>query len=268
MSDHERWEVLLRNAGRCAINEQIMFEKADDRGVVLEESLGRGRWIVRPVPAGNTVEILEMFGTTPLPPYIHRADRELPQDRDRYQTIYATMPGAVAAPTAGLHFTEQVFEGLGQKQIQTAVITLHVGLGTFAPVQKEDLSEHRIHSEWFELDRDAAKAVSGARAEGRRIIAVGTTSVRVLESVAAAHNGDIIPMSGNTDLFIRPPADFTVVGALITNFHLPRSTLLMLVAAFCDPGGLEGIEAILGAYRAAVAEKYRFYSYGDAMLIE
>ena len=173
----------------------------------------------------------------------------------------------MAAPTAGLHFTESLLEALGQAGIETARVTLHVGLGTFAPVQREDLREHQMESEWYHLPAGTAAKLNAARREGRRIIAVGTTAVRVLETAAAT--GEAFgPATGWTDLFLYPPAQFRAFEAMVTNFHLPRSTLLMLVAAFCSPGGTDGIQTIRNAYAEAVRLRYRFYSYGDAMLIE
>ena len=173
----------------------------------------------------------------------------------------------MAAPTAGLHFTPEILAALAARGVETASVTLHVGLGTFAPVKVEDLAEHPMHSEWYEMSAATADALNAARDAGRRIVAVGTTSVRVLESVVSPQ-GRFEPASGVTDIFLYPPAAFRATDALITNFHLPRSTLLMLVAAFCSPGKTDGIEMILAAYGRAVAERFRFFSYGDAMLIE
>ena len=188
-------------------------------------------------------------------------------DRTRYQTVYADRPGAVAAPTAGLHFTPELLEQLSARGMEFARVTLHVALGTFAPVKDEDLAAHPMHEEWYELPTAAADQLNAARSAGRRIVAVGTTSVRVLET-AADEAGRFAPASGWTKIFLYPPATFRAVDALITNFHLPRSTLLMLVAAFCQPGRTGGLEMILRAYDQARRLRYRFYSYGDAMLIE
>ena len=268
------WEVLLRNAGRCRIGERIALATAAERiELVLQEALGEGAWRVGVAPPRPAAEVLAQAGRTPLPPYIRReAAPDRPpateaEDRRRYQTVYAARDGAVAAPTAGLHFTERLFEGLAERGVETARVTLHVGLGTFAPVKSEDLAAHAMHREWHELPAAAATALNAARAEGRRIVAVGTTSVRVLES-AVGPAGRFGAASGWTDIFIYPPAEFRATDALITNFHLPRSTLVMLVAAFCCPGGTDGVRMILGAYADAVRRRYRFYSYGDAMLIE
>ena len=207
---------------------------------------------------------IDRLGQVPLPPYIHRRL----EDPERYQTVYARQPGSVAAPTAGLHFTPELLERLGRAGVETAFVTLHVGLDTFRPVQGENPAEHTIHTEYYELPADTAAALSRARAEGRPIFAVGTTSVRTLEQVgrdrATAGRGTwdaIEPVSGQADLFILPGHEFRLVDGMITNFHLPRSTLLMLVSAFA------GRERILAAYREAIEQGYRFYSFGDAMLI-
>jgi S-adenosylmethionine:tRNA ribosyltransferase-isomerase len=201
--------------------------------------------------------LLERHGQVPLPPYIERAaDRA---DQERYQTLYATRPGAVAAPTAGLHFDAALLDELDNLGVERAELTLHVGAGTFQPVRVEDLSQHRMHAEWLEVGAEVVEAVARTRARQGRVIAVGTTSVRSLETAAAA--GPLQPFRGESRLFIRPGYDFRVVDALLTNFHLPESTLLMLVAAFA------GYDTIMQAYRHAVAARYRFFSYGDAMLV-
>ncbi len=204
------------------------------------------------------MELLRRHGQVPLPPYI-RKGRAAEADRERYQTVYARQAGAVAAPTAGLHFTPEIFERLQARGIELAYVTLHVGAGTFQPVQVEDVREHRMHREWGELPEATARAVADCRARGGRVVAVGTTSVRVLETAAAA--GEVRPWSGETGLFVYPGFAFRAVDALVTNFHLPRSSLLLLVSAFA------GVELIRRAYKTAVQEGYRFYSYGDAMLI-
>ena len=266
-----QWEVMLKNAGRCRIGESLEMiagSSADRIFIVLVENLGRGRWAVAPAGGGNALDILRDFGRTPLPPYIHRdLGDDDSDDRKRYQTIYASSPGAVAAPTAGLHFTGELFDALTAAGISTCRLTLHVGAGTFLPVKTDDLADHRMHTEVYELSSETARAINAARDEGRRIVAVGTTVVRVLETLSA-RSDRVAPASGTTDIFIYPPAEFRSVDALITNFHLPRSTLLMLVSAFCSPGATGGVEMILAAYRHAVESKYRFFSYGDAMLIE
>ena len=198
------------------------------------------------------------LGRTPLPPYIKREASQA--DRERYQTVYAAREGAVAAPTAGLHFTRELMEQLTAKGVEIATVTLHVGPGTFQPVRTELITGHRMHPERYEVSRAAAEAVNRAKEYGRRVIAVGTTSVRVLET-ASTDEGRVVPGEGSSALFIHPGYRFKIIDGIVTNFHLPKSTLLMLVSAF------EGRDRILSAYRAAVTEHYRFYSYGDAMLI-
>ncbi|SHE40391.1 S-adenosylmethionine:tRNA ribosyltransferase-isomerase [Modicisalibacter ilicicola DSM 19980] len=206
------------------------------------------------------VELLERHGHMPLPPYITRED-EL-ADRERYQTVYARREGAVAAPTAGLHFDQPLMDALGERGIEHAFVTLHVGAGTFQPVRVEDIREHHMHSEWLEVDEKACEQVRAARARGKRVVAVGTTSVRCLESACLnSTDGEITPFRGETDIFIYPGYRWRCVDALVTNFHLPESTLLMLVSAFV------GRDTILHAYREAVIEQYRFFSYGDAMFL-
>lgn len=211
---------------------------------------------------------LPSLGEVPLPPYIKRARGKTTEaDRARYQTVYAENAGSVAAPTAGLHFTPGVLSVLRERGIEIAPLTLHVGPGTFAPVKNDDLAEHVMHEEQFRICPQTADVVTRARAEDRRIIAVGTTSLRVLESAACSGGGEIRAGSGRTRLFVYPPYTFQVVSGLLTNFHLPRSTLLMLVSAFAAPGETRGRELILACYAAAIRERYRFFSYGDAMFI-
>ena len=217
---------------------------------------------------GNLLEALDELGEVPLPPYINRQGaNELAQDKDRYQTVFAEASGSVAAPTAGLHFTDKLLDDIRERGVEIHFVTLHVGLGTFAPVKKEDLAAHTMHEERFAVSEVTARAVNEAKATGRRVIAVGTTSLRVLESVAAKNGGGLTAGRGRTSMFIHPPHDFHIVDALLTNFHLPCSTLLMLVSAFATPGKTTGREMILSAYQAAIRERYRFFSYGDAMLI-
>ena len=271
-----QWEVMLRGAGRCRDGEKLSLFRGDRCTLTLCKHLERGRWIVRVEPAAAAMEILARAGSAPLPPYIRRdslADNA--EDRQRYQTVYAARPGAVAAPTAGLHFTKHLLDSLSERGIEMLTVTLHVGLGTFAPVLAENPRKHKMHSEWYELTEASAVRLNLARRDGRRIVAVGTTSVRVLETVASGaiaaglnEREPFSPAAGWTDIFICPPADFHATDALITNFHLPRSTLLMLVAAFYRPGQTAGVPAILDAYARAIEQQYRFYSYGDAMLIE
>ncbi len=260
-----QWSVLLKGAGRCRVGERLGLVGAEG-SVELEllESRGAGQWLVAADPPAPAAEILARAGRTPLPPYIRRpagsARTADASDRDRYQTVYAASDGAVAAPTAGLHFTPEVLAALEARGIKALTVTLHVGLGTFAPVKVESLADHQMHSEWYEMPAATADALNAARDERRRIVAVGTTSVRVLESVIGP-DGRFEARSGWTDIFLYPPAEFRATDALITNFHLPRSTLLMLVAAFA------GTERVLSAYEEAKHLAYRFYSYGDAMLI-
>lgn len=207
--------------------------------------------------ADKLLALLDTIGHVPLPPYIEREDEQT--DLERYQTVYAREPGAVAAPTAGLHFDEAMLVGLAQQGVDSAYVTLHVGAGTFQPVRTEQIEDHTMHAEWIEVDRVVCDKVVATRAAGGRVIAVGTTSVRCLES--ASQGGTIAPFTGDTDIFIYPGYRFRSVDALLTNFHLPESTLMMLVSAFA------GREKVLAAYRQAVAERYRFFSYGDAMFI-
>jgi len=213
-----------------------------------------GHWLARPEPTGPAFELLERYGHVPLPPYI-RKGRARDDDRDRYQTVYARQAGAVAAPTAGLHFTPEVFARLDERGIKRAFVTLHVGIGTFQPIKTDDVAQHQMHREWGELPEATADAIADCKARGHRVVAVGTTAVRVLETAAGR------PWCGETELFIYPPYAFRCVDALVTNFHLPRSTLLLLVAAFA------GGELTRRAYRVAVEQCYRFFSYGDAMLL-
>jgi S-adenosylmethionine:tRNA ribosyltransferase-isomerase len=214
----------------------------------------------------NILNNLTAIGQVPLPPYIRRS-QQLQIDHDRYQTIYAQPPGSVAAPTAGLHFTERLLSDLQTNGVKICFLTLHVGFGTFAPVKTENISEHKMHEERFEISPLTAEIINDAKAKQRRVIAVGTTTVRTLESVARANKDCIVPGAGKTDMFIYAPCEFKIVDAMLTNFHLPRSTLLMLVSAFASPGKTDGRDLVLAAYAQAVRRKYRFFSYGDAMLI-
>ncbi|MBU0455220.1 MAG: tRNA preQ1(34) S-adenosylmethionine ribosyltransferase-isomerase QueA [Gammaproteobacteria bacterium] len=202
-------------------------------------------------------DLLEQEGHVPLPPYIHRSDEE--DDQQRYQTVFAKHKGAVAAPTAGLHFDDAMMQAIASKGVQTAFVTLHVGAGTFLPVRVEDVTKHQMHSEWVDVSEDVCDAVAKTRARGGRVIAVGTTTVRSLES--ASSSGQIEPFRGDTDIFIYPGYEFKTVDAMVTNFHLPESTLMMLISAFSDR------ETILTTYQEAIRKRYRFYSYGDAMFI-
>lgn len=265
-ADDTGWHVLLKPSARLRLKERLACDGADV-GLVLTERGPRGAWVARPEPEASPIELLGRIGQTPLPPYIRRGDDTPAEvtrlDVDRYQTVYAARPGAVAAPTAGLHFTPELLVELDRRGVQTARVTLHVGLGTFAPIAADDLADHRMHAEWFEVKPMAVERLRATRAVGGRIVAVGTTAVRVLEALpddawTAAPAGSL---SGWTDIFIYPSYAFRHVDRLITNFHLPGSTLLALVMAFASP------EQIRAAYAEAIGERYRFYSYGDAMLI-
>ena len=209
---------------------------------------------------------LDRLGEIPLPPYIER-DGQMPKDKERYQTVFAQHAGSVAAPTAGLHFTEKLLEEIRARGVSICFVTLHVGLGTFQPVKAETLDAHKMHAERFEVGDETVRTVNAAKEAGCRVIAVGTTAVRVLESVAATNAGKLNVYKGKTNIFIFPPFKFQIVDALLTNFHLPCSTLLMLVSAFAAPGETRGRELVLSAYAEAIRERYRFFSYGDAMLI-
>jgi S-adenosylmethionine:tRNA ribosyltransferase-isomerase len=263
--DPALWVALARPARRLPAGTRVALLP---RGADQPPLAGPGAEVVRPLGEGRVelrlevstgeelAALLEGYGQVPLPPYIHTPLA----DAERYQTVYARREGAVAAPTAGLHFTPELFAALERRGIGRAAVTLHVGLGTFRPVTVDDPGDHPMHAEWFELTPETVEAIQAARARGRRVVAVGTTVVRVLESQAVG-DGTLRAGSGWTELYVLPGWRFRAVDALWTNFHLPRSTLLMLVSAFA------GRDAVLGAYRAAVAERYRFFSFGDAMLI-
>ncbi len=250
------WEALVRPGGKLGPGRRVVVGAGLE--VEILETLPSGNRVVRLESDVPVEEALERHGHMPLPPYIDRSDEAA--DRERYQTVYARRPGSIAAPTAGLHFTSALLERIAAKGVQRAAVTLHVGIGTFRPVEGDDPEAHDMHAEWYSVSPEAAAAVQRARAAGGRVWAVGTTAVRTLEA-AAARTGVLEPGSGDTRLFIRPPYRFRVVDALVTNFHLPRSTLLMLVAA------LAGYERTMDAYREAIGERYRFYSYGDAMAV-
>ena len=255
------WECLVHPGRKIGIGERLFFGGSSEQ--LEAEVVGRGSFGERTIqfsPTADFFAAVGRFGHTPLPPYIDRPDQ--PGDRERYQTIYAQQPGSVAAPTAGLHFTPQILGRIRESGVETAEITLHVGLGTFQPVHAERVEDHKMHHEWYSIPPVTAERINKALSEHRRVIAVGTTVVRTLESVANQYAGKLQPGSGECDLFMYPGYPFRVVGALLTNFHLPRSTLLMLVCAFA------GRERVLSAYQHAVEERYRFYSYGDCMFIE
>ncbi len=268
-----QWRALVRPGRKVAIGERLVFPAPGGEILLEAEVLERGAYGERllefaPVDerkTGDFFAVLDRIGHTPLPPYIHRNDADA--DRERYQTIFARERGSVAAPTAGLHFTPQMLDALLAQGVEIARVTLHVGLGTFAPLRVERVDEVRLHRERYTIDAEAAEAISRAAAERRRIVAVGTTVVRTLESAAlTAGSNRIQPHSGTTEIFISPGFEFRLVSALLTNFHLPQSSLLMLVSAFAGLGKT-GVDRILAAYAHAIREGYRFYSYGDCMLI-
>jgi S-adenosylmethionine:tRNA ribosyltransferase-isomerase len=253
----ERWQVLAKPAKHASVGARLATADGSF-AIEVESEAGQGERVVR-VVAGSLDATLRAHGEVPLPPYIHRAPTA--EDVERYQTVYARVDGAVAAPTAGLHFSEPLLASLVQAGVRRAEVTLHVGPGTFRPISADDPREHEMEEEWFEVSEAAATAMRSAREQARRIVAVGTTTVRALESMTDENPGHIAAASGWTRKYIVPPYRFQVVDALITNFHLPRTTLLLLVAAFAGEGRLRE------AYAHAVRERYRFYSYGDAMLV-
>lgn len=250
------WELIAQTRGRPVEGEVIAIAPAPLR-LTLRGRAG-GHWLAEPHPPGRAADLLAASGRVPLPPYIRRGISG-EADRERYQTVYARADGSVAAPTAGLHFTPALFDRLRACRVERAMVTLHVGLGTFEPIKAGDPSRHRMHAEWGEVPAATVEAVRACKARGGRVVAVGTTATRALES--AASGGELVPWRGETDIFIRPPYRFRAVDGLITNFHLPRTTLLLLAAA------IAGAELMRAAYAEAVRREYRFYSYGDAMLI-
>ena len=260
--DDERWEALVHPGQRMRPGRRVRFERGGRtlHGEVLEERYF-GRRVVRlwTNDTGTVMDAIEGIGHTPLPPYIKRPDLDL--DRDRYQTVFAREAGSIAAPTAGLHFTEAILRSLDDASVERTAITLHVGYGTFKPVRAPEVEAHTVDPERYAISQDAAARINAALDAGRRVVAVGTTTTRALETAAARGGGRVAPGYAETGLFIHPGHRFLVAGGLVTNFHLPASSLLMLVAAFA------GREAVLDAYREAVAQRYRFYSYGDAMLV-
>ena len=252
--DKDQWEVLVKPGKKARVGSVILFGDELSCEIIADTDFG-GR-IVRFVYHGIFEEILDRLGSMPLPPYIH----EKLEDRERYQTIYSRVKGSAAAPTAGLHFTENLMERLREQGIQFGFITLHVGLGTFRPVHVNVIEDHVMHREFYSVPTETAELIQRAKLEGRRVVAVGTTSIRTLEA-SAASTGHVEAGSGWTDIFIYPGYEFKVVDAVITNFHLPKSTLIMLISAFA------GRAFTLEAYRTAVKEQYRFFSFGDAMFI-
>jgi S-adenosylmethionine:tRNA ribosyltransferase-isomerase len=263
------WEALVRPGRRLRAGQCVLFGDGLLTAKILDRTPSGGRIIYLAAREGAVADAIARVGTVPLPPYIHAPLA----DSERYQTVYARLPGSAAAPTAGLHFTPELLASLTARGIGLATVTLHIGLDTFRPIDEDDLETHVMHSEEIELDAEAAQKINATRAAGGRIVAVGTTSVRVLESVAVLtaeqrEHGEstdldalVAPYRGRTSLFLRPGSAFQAVDVMITNFHLPRSTLLVLVSAFA------GRELVLRAYEEAVAQRYRFYSFGDAMLI-
>ena len=251
------WEVLAKPAKRLRVGAQISFGDGRLTATVVDE-LDHGGRIVRFGYEGIFLEVLESLGEMPLPPYIH----EKLADRERYQTVYAKENGSAAAPTAGLHFTEELLEQIAAKGVKLVYLTLHVGLGTFRPVSVDSLDDHEMHSEFYSLSEEAAQILRQVKAKGGRVIAVGTTSIRTLETIGSKFQGQIQADSGWTNIFIKPGYDWKVVDAFSTNFHLPKSTLVMLVSAFA------GRSLTLKAYEHAIAERYRFFSFGDAMFIK
>lgn len=271
------WEVLTKTRGTLVPGETITIKDRHSRDgmqLVVVARTDDGHMLAMPqLPAGyvpvgdqalgefsDPADWLQQFGRIPLPPYI-RDGQMVDADIENYQTVYASQRGSVAAPTAGLHFTDKLLRQIRNANVETAEVTLHVGVGTFRPIQTDSIDQHTMHEEWGQIDRATAGRVQDARKAGGRCVAVGTTSVRVLESAAAANSGQLSGWTGVTDLFIRPPYSFKAVDALMTNFHLPRSSLLVLVSAFATR------ELAMQAYKTAIEHEYRFYSYGDAMLI-
>ena len=262
-AEENQWRALVRPGRKIAIGERLVFPAPTGEIVLEAEVLERGEFgdrLLEFAPVDDFFAVLDRIGHIPLPPYIHRDDVDT--DRDRYQTVFADERGSVAAPTAGLHFTPQMLDELAAHGIEITRVTLHVGLGTFAPLRVERVDEVHLHSEHYAISAEAAAAINRAVADGRRIVAAGTTTVRTLEAAARqTSDKSIHPHSGTTDIFISPGFEFRLVSALLTNFHLPQSSLLMLVSAFT------GREQVLAAYHHAVEQKYRFFSYGDCMFI-
>ncbi|HET9834067.1 MAG TPA: tRNA preQ1(34) S-adenosylmethionine ribosyltransferase-isomerase QueA [Vicinamibacterales bacterium] len=262
-ASEEVWEALMHPGQKLAPGARVVFE-SDGPERLYGEVLARhfhGRRSIRlwTTTDASVRDAVDAIGHVPLPPYIRRLDRD--EDRNRYQTVFARERGSIAAPTAGLHLTPEILEHVRARGVQVVELTLHVGYGTFQPVRVEHVEDHRLESEQYELPQPAVAAIESARANGKRVVAVGTTTTRTLEAVAHANGGRLVAGTGTTDLFVYPGFEFRVVGGLLTNFHLPASSLIMLVAAFA------GRDAVMAAYADAIAHGYRFYSYGDAMLI-
>ena len=260
-TDPNEWECLVRPGRKIRVGEKLYFGNPPELQAEVIERGSFGERRIRFAPVADFFAQVERLGHIPLPPYIDREDR--PTDRERYQTVYAQTRGSAAAPTAGLHFTPEILQQIRQRGIEIAEVTLHVGPGTFQPLRAEKVEDNRLHREWYDISPDAAQAINAAKASGRRIVAVGTTTVRTLEFAAQRAGADQIEAgTGEADLFIYPGYQFRAVDALLTNFHLPQSTLLMLVCAF------GGKDFVMRAYRHAVEAGYRFYSYGDCMFVE
>lgn len=261
--DEHHWKLIGKTRGKLTPGESILVTPGSDPTLAplqltLLQRDDQGEWTVELPPQSSGINLLDQYGEVPLPHYIQR-ENPTAQDVDRYQTVYAQHPGAVAAPTAGLHFTPELIERCERRGVQTARVTLHVGIGTFRPISVDRLDDHQMHSEWCRLPGETAQRLLETRSQGGRVVAVGTTSTRTLESVAAS--GPLREWEGETNLFIRPPYQFKSVDVLLTNFHLPKSTLLVLLSTFA------GRELVLQAYAEAVRHRYRFFSYGDAMLV-
>jgi S-adenosylmethionine:tRNA ribosyltransferase-isomerase len=261
------WWAMMKPGKRARVGTTIQFFDLQKQQTAIEAQVeevnSEGHRRLRFANTPNIINEVDRLGEIPVPPYIERATPQA-EDRERYQTVYAQEAGSVAAPTAGLHFTKEFLEQVRARGIKVCFVTLHVGLGTFAPVKADSLQEHIMHEERFNISEESAAFIDASK----RVVAVGTTTLRVLESVAQKNNGKIVSGSGRTRIFIFPPFDFKAVDALVTNFHLPCSTLLMLVSAFTAPGETRGREMMLKTYAEAIRERYRFFSYGDAMLIK
>ena len=272
-TEQNNWWAMVRPGKRVRPGTKLLFKdlQQNTTGIVgdVQEKSTEGHCRIRFHCKGDKGDIkdhLELIGEVPLPPYIERPHGPETDDLTRYQTVFANPAGSVAAPTAGLHFTPELLQSIRALGVEIAEVTLHVGLGTFAPVKVENLEEHQMHEERYEVSNPSAAIINSAKETGRRVICVGTTSLRVVESIAARH-GRIVAERGKTRIFIYTPFQFKIADALLTNFHLPESTLLMLVCAFASPGKIDGRELMLNAYKEAVRERYRFFSFGDAMLI-
>lgn len=252
----DKWETLVKPAKRMKVGSVVSFGDGRLKATVVEE-LEQGGRIIEFSYEGVFLEVLESLGEMPLPPYI----KERLEDKERYQTVYAKENGSAAAPTAGLHFTEELMQQIREKGVNIVPVTLHVGLGTFRPVSVDSLEDHKMHSEYYNVSKETADMIEATKKAGKRVIAVGTTSIRTLETVARDNDGYVVPASGWTDIFISPGYEFRVVDAFVTNFHLPKSTLVMLVSAYL------GREFTLEAYQHAIEERYRFFSFGDAMFV-